>query len=190
MKFIVAFEESENKFEYRDLYDVNDYKSLIEQIRSLFSVQVEIRELFYEDYEGEKISIEENDDVIAMKNYYLENDLNIITIVAVIADMNEMKQYLNKKASSPLTPIQNEIKTILNNNNKKIMDDIMKLINDKFFKKQLMTCYKCSNCKELIYGKVYHCESCSDYFLCESCIDLNIKQRFHNDNFILKIKES
>ena len=188
MKFIICFQEVESTcFE---LFDVIDYIDLVNQICESFSEKVEIKEMFYYDYQGDKISIEENDDVIAMKEYHQEKDLNIITIHVVIDNFEQMKQYLNKSSLSPLSPIENEVNSIIQDNNKKLKDDIMNLINAKFFShKKFVTCYKCSNCRKQIYGKVYHCQIHDDYLLCEKCIDDNFEKKFHVCNFIVKLKE-
>ena len=163
------------------------------------SLQTEIEKLFlYLDltqFIAEKLKNKK-----PIKQITFEENGSIITINDDMGTKIFFENYFNKKQPIPILNIEFSERELEINKKflqkkeieiNKLLKEIKAKIMDKFIKKNNYTendirGFKCNSCKKQIIGHLYKCSKCDDnYFLCENCNEINLKNLEHPHPFYI-----
>ncbi len=141
------------------------------------------------NYDGKEIII---DDDMAVKILFDKVEKNIfknklyIKYNDKVQTKNDNEEILKPK-NLPKKNFEDVIDYLLINMKETIMNGMKEKINDE---KMLYRGHECNKCGNHIIGHLYQCSECptkddSFYFLCNKCIEKNLKKPFHENKFYI-----
>ena len=141
------------------------------------------------NYDGKEIII---DDDMAVKILFDKVEKNIfknklyIKYNDTVQIKNDNEEILKPK-NLPKKNIEDVIDYLLINMKETLMNEMKEKINED---KMIYRGHKCNKCGNHIIGHLYQCSECptkddSFYFLCNKCIEKNLKKPFHDHKFYI-----
>ena len=140
-------------------------------------------------YNGKEIIID-NDEAVKILFNKVEKKIFKKKLFIQIIDSTQIKsdnKGICREKNVPKQDIENVIDYLLINMKETIMNGMKEKINDE---KMLYRGHECNKCGNHIIGHLYQCSECptkddSFYFLCNKCIEKNLKKPFHAHKFYI-----